>query len=91
MIVSKSGIQYARNVQDVRRASGMEMETGEPPANESLLERSDPENAQTEQRNTEVTENGSTAHLPQTANLRTRSNLKKPSRYNSEFIYNVFE
>lgn len=81
VIVSQNGIQYARNIQDVKRAC-IEMESEEPLASNALPDSSVPISSGNRPSDCVPGPSSIGPHVPSKTNLRARSNLKKPARYN---------
>lgn len=77
VVISGNGSQYTRNVRDVRKA---------PIRNSEHAELSDDKMVDSGEDvvPTPVPE-------PQNASLRARRNIKKPSRFNDDFVYRVYE
>ncbi|XP_062538828.1 uncharacterized protein K02A2.6-like [Armigeres subalbatus] len=88
VVVSQNGIQYARNIQDIKRAPSMELEN-----DESLVLGGHDESS------TIPADNHSSAPVqtepgnlqPPGTSLRSRASLRKPPRYNSDYVYTVFQ
>ncbi|KXJ70339.1 hypothetical protein RP20_CCG024062 [Aedes albopictus] len=90
VVMSGNGIQYTRNVQDIKLAPAVgDIEV--PP--NALQDHPGPSSssALTHSRNDTV-ENTEEVSLQQSnRNLRSRRELKKPSRYDNNFIYRIYQ
>lgn len=85
VVMSRSGIQYARNVQDVKLAP--------PPAScasdEEVLTKSDDSTDKPHTTN-ESSAGGTPECTNDSRSLRQRSGLKRPTRFGDDYIYQVF-
>lgn len=95
--MSRRGIQYARNVQDVKRALRIaDYSSDEEDVPAEMVSSSDIEDA----KYTDLSIDSSVPVVPKvTANhdsshstgLRRRENIKRPSRFDGNFVYAVFQ
>lgn len=97
VVISRNGIQYARNVQDVKKVDAT-AGADESPAGENVSTSAAPSSdAEGRVKNTgnDDKSTGSDAavdHQPcRNKGLRRREIIKKPSRYDDKFVYSVFE
>lgn len=103
VVMSKTGVQYARNVHDVKRAPGFDPTTVQ--ANEKLLQHPDeiPDMALDASLTSSPVEielipqpesSGSSGIVPASTaeprSLRRRNTIKRPSRFGDDFVYCVF-
>lgn len=101
VVISRNGIQYARNIQDVKKAVEFSNESTEDDTPPDIESSTNPESCMEETRNTSEyplsvdTSLGSSAaagysqSLPK--GLRRREIIKKPRRFDDRFVYVVFE
>lgn len=94
VVMSGNGIQYARNVHDIKLAPGIG-ESDEPFSGPSAIQDETMPNGSSSsiQSQTNNTNNTTEEMGPreQERNLRSRSGLKKPSRYDNDFVYRIIE
>ncbi|XP_062711240.1 uncharacterized protein K02A2.6-like [Aedes albopictus] len=88
VVISKAGVQYARNVQEVKRAPDFAIDTGE-----ASDDHAEDDTVPSFANSGNISENDGASSSQQEIiprALRSRQQIKRPSRFDHNFVYRVF-